>query len=221
MTSSTAAATPAAARAGDTSDETVWTDLTDESINAYRRSKVIAERAAWDYMAEHAGTTTLTTILPVAVFGPLLSAGNSGSLELIQRLLDGRPPVLPRFGFTIVDVRDLADLHIRAMTSPAAAGERFIGGGDFMWQAEIARTLRAKLGRRAGKVPTRGVPDFVVRLLARFVPALRTLTPLLGRELIFSSAKARRVLGFSPRPAVTTIVDSAVSLTSAASIPEK
>jgi nucleoside-diphosphate-sugar epimerase len=216
MTSSTAAATPATPSAGNVSDETVWTDLTDQSINAYRRSKVLAERAAWDFMSGHmsdqAGSTTLTTILPVAVFGPLLSAGNAGSVEVIQRLLTGRPPVLPHFGFNIVDVRDLADLHIRAMTSPAAAGERFIAAGDFMWLSDIAQTLRSKLGKRAAKVPTRGVPDFVVRVLARFVPALRTLTPLLGRKLIFSSAKARRVLDFSPRPAATTVVDSGLAL---------
>jgi nucleoside-diphosphate-sugar epimerase len=109
----------------------------------------------------------LTTVLPVAVFAPLLSPDNAGSIEIIQRLLSGRPPVLPHLGFNIVDVRDLADLHIRAMTSPAAAGERFIASGDFMWQSDIAQTLRSRLGDRATKVPTRGVPDVVVRLFAR------------------------------------------------------
>jgi dihydroflavonol-4-reductase len=109
-------------------------------------------------------------------------------------------------------VRDLADLHIRAMTAPEAAGERFIAVGEFRWMADIARTLRSKLGDRAAKVPTRTLPDRVVRVLAWFVPPLRTLTPLLGRELTFSSAKARRVLAFLPRPADTTIVDCANSL---------
>jgi hypothetical protein len=98
------------------------------------------------------------------------------------------------------------------MTSPAAAGERFIGAGEFRWLSEIAQTLRSQLGERAAKVPTRGVPDVAVRILARFVPDLRPLTPLLGRRLTFSSAKAQRVLGFSPRPATTTIVDCADSL---------
>jgi nucleoside-diphosphate-sugar epimerase len=219
LTSSTAAATPAAPGADSVSDETVWTDLADRSINGYRRSKVLAERAAWDFMAAQNRTTTLTTILPVAIFGPVLSVGSLGSVGVIQRLLDGRPPVLPRFGFNIVDVRDLADLHIRAMTSPIAAGERFIASGEFMWLSDMARTLRSRLGERATKVPTRGVPDFVVRTLARFIPALRTFTPLLGRRLTFSSAKARRVFDFAPRPAEATIVDCADSLIAPSPVP--
>jgi nucleoside-diphosphate-sugar epimerase len=210
MTSSTAAATPSDPRA--TADETVWTDPADRNLTAYRRSKLLAERAAWDFMAGYQGDTTLTTILPVAIFGPLRSADNAGSVDVIARLLTGRPPVLPRFGFTIVDVRDLADLHIQAMISNAAAGQRFIGAGDFMWLADIADTLRAYLGPRASKVPSRGIPDVVVRTIARFVPALRTLVPLLGRQLTFSSAKAQRMLGFSPRPAAATIMDCAESL---------
>jgi nucleoside-diphosphate-sugar epimerase len=156
---------------------------------------------------------TLTTILPVAIFGPVLASDNPGSsVEVIKRLLAGRPPGLPRFGFSIVDVRDLADLHIRAMTAPDAAGERFIASGEFMWMSDMARTLRANLGKRAAKVPTRELPGPLVRILAWFVPQLRPLTPLLGRRLTFSSAKAQRMLGFSPRPAATTVVDCAESL---------
>ncbi|SNT41913.1 Nucleoside-diphosphate-sugar epimerase [Asanoa hainanensis] len=211
LTSSTAATTPADPRG--VSDETVWTDPEDPNLNPYRRSKLLAERAAWDFMATHGGDTELTTVLPAAVFGPLRSPGNAGSVDVIARLLAGRPPVLPRFGFSIVDVRDLADLHIRAMTAPAAAGERFIGAGEFRWLAEIAAVLRGHLGAYASKVPTRPVPDGVVRALARLVPALRPLTPLLGRDLTFSSAKAQKLLGFTPRPATETIVDCARSLT--------
>jgi nucleoside-diphosphate-sugar epimerase len=210
MTSSTAAATPLEAHG--VSDETVWTDPADRNLTPYRRSKLLAERAAWDFMAGQGGGTTLTTILPVAIFGPVQSAANAGSVDVIARLLAGRPPVVPRFGFTIVDVRDLADLHVRAMIAPEAAGERFIGAGEFMWLAEIAETLRARLGERAAKVPTRGVPDVVVRALARVVPPLRTMTPLLGRQLVFSSAKAQSQLAFKPRLAADTIVDTADSL---------
>jgi dihydroflavonol-4-reductase len=221
MTSSTAAATPAssttaaATPASSTTavgDESVWTDPADRAVTPYRRSKILAERAAWDFMAAHPGATTLTTVLPVAIFGPVRPGGNASSVDIIQRLLTGRPPVLPRLGFTVVDVRDLADLHLRAMTAPEAAGERFIAAGEFRWLSEIAGTLRSRLGERAAKVPTRGVPDVLVRFLARFVPALRAVTPLLGRQLTFSSAKARRVLGFSPRPVEETIVDCAESL---------
>jgi nucleoside-diphosphate-sugar epimerase len=194
------------------SDETVWADPSDPQFDAYRRSKILAERAAWDFMAGHAGSTTFSTILPGAVFGPVLTKQNPGSVPVIQRLLEGRPPGVPRIGLYVVDVRDLADLHIRAMTFPEAAGQRFIAAGDFMWMMDIARTLRSKLGAQAGKVPTLGLPDFLVRFLALFIPQLRTLTPMLGLKLSLTSEKARRTLGFSPRPATTTIVDCARSL---------
>jgi dihydroflavonol-4-reductase len=163
-------------------------------------------------MAGTSGPTTLTAILPSAVFGPVLTRENLGSVQFILRLLEGRPPGIPRFGFWVVDVRDLADVHIRAMISPDAGGQRFIAAGDFMWMTDIAATLRSRLGTRAGKVPTRGIPDFAVRLLSVFNPQLRILTPDLGRRNPLTSDKARRVLGFSPRPAATTVVECAESL---------
>jgi nucleoside-diphosphate-sugar epimerase len=211
MTSAAAAARPPQG-SDRVSDETVWADPSDPQFDAYRRSKILAERAAWDFMAGDAASTTFSTILPGAVFGPVLTKTNAGSVQVIQRLLDGRPPGVPRIGFYIVDVRDLADLHIRAMVSPDAAGQRFIAAGDFMWMKDIATTLRSALGADAGKVPTRALPDFVVRFLALFIPGLRMLTPVLGLRLNLTSEKARRVLGFSPRPAATTVVDCARSL---------
>jgi dihydroflavonol-4-reductase len=211
MTSAAAAARPP--RGSDrVGDETVWTDTSDRKFDSYRLSKVLAERAAWDFMAAHARRTTLTTILPGAVFGPVLTKQSLGSVQIIQRLLRGRPPGLPRLGFSIVDVRDLADLHVRAMTSPEAAGQRFLAVGDFLWMTDIAATLRSRLGERAGKVPTRALPDFLVRLLSLFIPQLRMLTSDLGRMNRITSEKARRVLGFSPRPAWATVVDCAESL---------
>jgi nucleoside-diphosphate-sugar epimerase len=211
MTSAAAAARPPH-RSNRGSDETVWADPGDPQFDAYRRSKILAERAAWDFIAMASGPTTLTTILPSAVFGPVLSAENLGSVQIIKRLLEGRPPGIPRLGFSVVDVRDLADLHIRAMISPEAAGQRFIAAGDFLWMRDIASTLRSRLGEQAGKVPTRGLPDLVFRFLALFIPQLRMLTRDLGRRNSLTSEKARRVLGFSPRPATTTVVDCAESL---------
>jgi nucleoside-diphosphate-sugar epimerase len=146
------------------------------------------------------------------VFGPVLRKENPGSVQIIHRLLQGRPAGIPRLGFWVVDVRDLADLHIRAMTAPEAAAQRFIAAGEFMWMEDIATTLRLKLGSRASKVPTRRLPNFVFRLLSLFIPLLRPLAPSLGRSNSLTSAKARRVLGFSPRPATTTVVDCAESL---------
>jgi nucleoside-diphosphate-sugar epimerase len=121
-------------------------------------------------------------------------------------------PGNPRIGLEVVDVRDLADVHIRSMTAPQAAGERFIAVSEFMWMSDISKTLRSKLGKAASKVPTRTLPDFVLRLLSRFDPSLRAITPGLGRKNRHTSEKAQRLLAWHPRPAVETIVDCAQSL---------
>ena len=213
MTSAATTATPPLAHAHSSmSDETVWFDPAEPDVDAYRQSKRLAERAAWDFMKRHGGRTTLTTILPGAVLGPVLTTDGAGSVEVIGRLLQGRVPANPRLGFEVVDVRDLADLHILAMASEQAGGERFLGVGDFMWMSEISQTLRTALGEAARKVPTRTLPDFVLRLMALFDRSLRSMTPRLGRAHRHSSAKAERVLGWRRRPAATTLVDCAQSL---------
>ncbi len=188
-------------------DETVWSDPTDPRFDDYRRSKILAERAAWDVMAGK--PTELTTILPGAVFGPAVLDGQQGSLQVIQRMLDGKLPGVPRLAFWIVDVRDLAELHVRAMTERRAAGERFLATGELMWMMDIATTLRTRLGERGAKVPARRLPSFLVRTLSLVSPLLKALAPELGRRNDVSSDKARRILGFAPRPAVDTIVDTA------------
>lgn len=212
MTSACAAATPPLAAPDSVSDETRWTDTGDPSLTAYRKSKAVAEQAAWHFMADAPGTTTLATVLPGAVFGPLLAGGSRGSVEVIARLMEGRVPGTPRIGFEVVDVRDLADLHVRAMASPDAAGQRFIGAGEFLWMADIARELRTGLGEAASKVPVRRLPDVAVRLLARFDPGVRAIAPYLGRRHLHSAEKAHRVLGWQPRPAAETLVSCARSL---------
>jgi nucleoside-diphosphate-sugar epimerase len=213
MTSAATTATPPLSSAQRSlSDETVWFDANERNVDAYRQSKRLAERAAWDFMTKHGGSTTLTTILPGAVFGPVLTTENLGSVQIIGRLLQGRVPANPRLGFEIVDVRDLAALHISAMTSAAAAGQRFIAVGEFLWMIDISHTLRAQLGSAASKVPTRKLPDFVLRLMSVADPALRAMTPRLGREHRHVSTKAQNVLGWHPRPAAATLVDCARSL---------
>jgi dihydroflavonol-4-reductase len=189
-----------------------WTDTNDAQLGPYRLSKTIAERAAWDFMAGQSGPTTLTTILPVAVLGPILSADNLGSVQLISRLLDGRMPGIPNLGFCVVDVRDVVDLHIRAMTAPQAAGERFIAASDWVWMADVAHILRSALGSGAKRVPTRRVADWVLRIASIFDRQVQFITPLLGRKHVFSAAKAQAVLGWKPRSAATTIIDCAESL---------
>ena len=212
VTSSGAAATPRNLKKVKVSDETVWTDPKDPNINAYRKSKLMAELAVWEFAKNHKGPMTVTTVLPAAIFGPVLTKDGLGSVALIQTLLKGAQPAIPRIGFNVVDVRDVAELHILTMTAPEAAGERFIAAGDFMWMGDVAAVLRNKLGAKAAKVPTRNMPSLVVRFLALFMPQLRAVVPNLDRDLSFSSAKAERVLGWKARPAAVTVVDCAESL---------
>ncbi|HWB37228.1 MAG TPA: NAD-dependent epimerase/dehydratase family protein [Rugosimonospora sp.] len=211
LTSAANAASPASYATEGVTDETLWT-VDDPALPAYRRSKTLAERAAWDFMAGHDGPTTLTTVLPGAVFGPILSTANLGSVQIIARMLRGQMRGAPRIGLEVVDVRDIADLHVRAMSSADAAGERFLGTGGFVWMREIAAALRAELGPDAARVPTRELPDLLVRLAARFDPALRSVTMSLGRRNRHSTAKAERLLGWVPRPAAETVVACARSL---------
>jgi dihydroflavonol-4-reductase len=212
VTSSTAAAAAPLSRRKADNDETNWTDLKQPNINAYRRSKVIAERAVWDHMAANPGATELTTVLPTAIFGPVLSKDTHGSVQMISRLLSGRMPGYPQLGFSVVDVRDLAVAHVLAMTSPQAPGQRFIAAGDFLWMGDIARILRERLGARAAKVPTRQLPNTVLKVLALGDPGIRALIPQLGNRHSFSADKARRMLGWSARPGEETVVDCAESL---------
>jgi dihydroflavonol-4-reductase len=212
LTSSVAAATPRGGGRVSMTDEAVWTDLDDPEVGAYARSKTLAERAAWDLVGVSGGATTLAAVNPSVVLGPVFSRDYSASVQLVERLLSGKVPGLPRLGFSIVDVRDVADLHIAAMTAPQAAGERFIASGDFIWIADLAALLRARLGAAAGKVPTRKVPDLVLRFAALFDRSLAAVTPRLGQQRGFSSAKAQTMLGWQPRSLEETVVDCARSL---------
>ena len=184
MTSSTAACASKLQGPDTNNDETVWTDLGDKGSNAYRRSKVVSERAAWDFMAAQGGQTGFATVLPSAIFGPVLSGDTLGSVRVVLRLFNGQMPGVPRIGFSVVDVRDLADAHIRAMTTPEAAGERFIACGEFMWMADIAKVLREGLGAAGARAPTRVLPDVAVRLAAVADRGLRGLTPTPARRPI-------------------------------------
>jgi nucleoside-diphosphate-sugar epimerase len=211
MTSSVAACHKSEA-AEYVADETNWTDLAARKHDAYTQSKTLAERAAWELIATSGGTTTLATVNPALVLAPVLSGDFSESVQVVQRLLNGNVPGIPRLGFNLVDARDVADLHIRAMTAPEAAGQRFIAAGRFEWMADIAALLRARLGAEAAKVPTRKVPDFVMRLVALFDKELGAVTPSLGKKHDYSSAKAQSLLGWRPRAAEDTILDTARSL---------
>jgi dihydroflavonol-4-reductase len=192
-------------------DETSWTNLGGE-MSAYVKSKAIAERAAWDFMTAEGGALELAVINPAGIFGPVLGADFSSSIEVVKRLMNGMPGC-PQLYFGIVDVRDVADLHLRAMTDPAAKGERFIAvSGNAMSMLEIARVLKSRMGDAAKKVPTRQLPNWLVRVLAIFDPGLRNLLPMLGKIRHATSAKAQRMLGWKPRSSEDALVATAESL---------
>lgn len=210
VTSSVAAVTGRRASPSAPLTEDDWTDPDKPGLTPYARSKTIAERAAWDFVRERNAAEKLAVVNPGAILGPVLS-DRSYSLELIERLLRGMPGA-PRIGYSIVDVRDVADLQLRAMTAPEAGGERFIAAGQFLWMSEIAEVLRDRLGEAAAKVPKRTVPDFLVRTMSLFDPSIRSVVGQLGKRTTLSSEKARTLLGWSPRPTEETIVDCAQSL---------
>lgn len=221
MTSSVAAVAYGRAR-GDRADdqrtlsEADWSDTTDRrDISPYERSKTLAERAAWDLVRREPGGPELVTICPAIILGPLVGRARSTSLQVVSTLIGGRTPGLVPFGWAVVDVRDVARLHLLALLSPDAAGQRYIAAGPFLWMAEIASVLRERVPEVASKVPTRTLPSAVVRLAALTDPALRGRLHELGKVRRVSSRKAEQELGWSMRPTADTITDTARSLLAA------
>ena len=209
MTSSLAAA--ATGRGGELIDENTWSSPTDSPGDAYARSKTLAERDAWHY-AEASGLS-LTTILPGWIMGPAIDHAAAGSsAAMFRQLLAGKMPALPNFGGLIVDVRDIADLHIQALTAPQAAGQRLLAVGEFRWLRDIALLLRARLGEQASKVCTRRMPDPVVRLAARFNPDIAYIAASLRYQPRVDGSKVEQLLDWRTRPAEQTVLDAANSV---------
>ena len=194
-------------------DERDWSDPESTDIGAYAKSKTLAERAAWEFIQREGAGMELAVVNPVGVFGPVLAQDYSTSILIVRRMLDGALPGLPKIWFGAVDVRDVADMHLRAMTTPAAAGERFLAvSGDFLAFQEIATILKQNLGHTAAKVPTRELPNWVVRLASLADPAVRLILPELGKKKTGSNRKAREVLGWNPRSREAAILATAESL---------
>lgn len=190
-----------------------WTNLNGRYVAPYPKSKTIAERAAWDFVAKEGGALELSVVNPVAVFGPVLGADFSPSILIIQRMMDGAIPGCPKLFFALVDVRDVADLHIRAMTDPAAKGERFIASaGETLSMLQIANILRARMGAVAKRVPARELPNWLVRLVALRDPAIKAIIPELGQLKRIANDKAKQVLGWQPRSNEEAVIASAESL---------
>jgi nucleoside-diphosphate-sugar epimerase len=194
-------------------DETAWTDTNAADVLPYPKSKTLAERAAWDFIAREGGGLELSVVNPVGVFGPVLGRDYSTSIIIVEKMMDGSMPGCPRIHFGAVDVRDVADLHLRAMTNPAAKGERFLAvAGDFVSILDIAAILRKDLGEAARRVPTRELPDWLLRVISLFDPRVKQVLPELGKRKNATNAKARRVLGWTPRSNEECIVATAESL---------
>ena len=193
-------------------DETTWTDVNGVNVAAYPKSKTLAERAAWDYVAGDGAGLELATVNPVGVFGPVLGPDMSTSITIVQRMLDGKMPGCPKMNFGVVDVRDVADLHVRAMTNPAAKGERFLAVSEFMWLVDIARLLKERLGERAKRVKAREVPSWLLKIASIFDGSIKLVLPELGKPKNATSDKAKRVLGWQPRSKEDAIMGTAESL---------
>ena len=194
-------------------NETNWTDPNGADVRPYVKSKTLAERAAWDFIAREGGGVELSVINPVGVFGPVLGPDYSPSILVVQRLMDGAMPGCPRLYFGVVDVRDVADLHLRAMTHPAAKGERFLAiAGDIMSIVDIAKVLKSRMGASARRVPTRQLPNWLVRIAAMRDPAVKQVLPELGKMKNATGEKARRMLGWAPRSNEEALVATAESL---------
>jgi nucleoside-diphosphate-sugar epimerase len=192
--------------------EAHWTDVETAAVTPYVTSKVLAERAAWDFMTTQGGATELSVVAPTTIIGPVLSKDLSASVQAVRRLVAGDMAGLPRLGFPFVDVRDIAELQLRAMTAPLAAGQRIAGAGEFTWLADAAAILKRRLGARGAKVPDRKVPSFVVRLMSFRDPGLRSVVRELNQTRVISAEKAKRLLGWTPRPTEQSLVDCAESL---------
>ena len=212
MTSSAAAIAYGHGNKSQTFTEADWTDADSPDAYPYIRSKTLAERAARVWIAAEGGAMEYCSVNPSAVLGPVLGGDISTSVEIIKKLLEGALPGLPDLGFGLVDVRDVADLHVRAMNAPNMANERFICSGPFLKMADIAAILKAGLGDQARRVPTRKLPDFLVKVGALFDPTVKQIIGEVGKTRNMDASHARDVLGWVPRPVEPTILETAHSL---------
>ncbi|QJQ33758.1 NAD-dependent epimerase/dehydratase family protein [Sphingomonas lacunae] len=189
--------------------EADWTDINSPDAYAYVKSKTIAERAARDWVAAEGEGMEFCTVNPSLVVGPLMAPDFSTSLESVKKLLEGSIPGLPRLGFGLVDVRDVADLHVKCLTAPGMAGERFIASGPFLWMEDMAAILRNGLGAQGRKVPKRRLPSWLMRILANFDPLVKQVVSELDNVRDNDASHAKAVLGWETRTAEESILDAA------------
>lgn len=194
--------------------EESWTDLTKAGVSPYEKSKTIAERAAWNFVKSPEGQgLELSVVNPVGIFGPVLSADFATSIILVQRLLNGALPGCPDLHFSVVDVRDVAALHLKAMTHPAAAGERFLAvSPPLISVKDMATILKKRMQNSAKRTPTRELPDMLLRIVALWDKEVAYVVGQLGKKKASTNEKAKRILGWEPRSAEDAIIATAESL---------
>jgi len=186
-----------------------WSDAGNPKCSAYYKSKTLAEKAAWDFMAADQSGMALSVINPAMVVGPSLTDDIGTSNAVIERMINGSLPAAVRFHLGYVDVRDVAAAHILAMTNADSDGERFIVSERELWLAETAKVLREAGFKKAPKIT---MPDFAVRIVALFDKELKGAVGGLGRLVITPSDAAKAVLGWQPRDARDSVVETAKQL---------
>lgn len=186
--------------------EANWSDLTSPTATAYTKSKTLAERAAWDFVARHP-EMQLTTINPGLVLGTPLDRETGSSVGVIKRLYSGKVPAVPDFSLPVTDVADVSQAHVAALRTPASIGQRYMIADRFMSIPEMASVLKAAYPRR--RIATRVAPKVLLRILALFDAELRSILPAIGRTAGLDNRKLREELGVKVTPAQESILATA------------
>ncbi len=184
---------------GKTLNEDDWSDASSPSIDAYSKSKTLAEQAAWDFVRDEAPELQLTVINPGMVFGPPLDRHFGSSLQLLQRMVRSKDPALPQICMPIVDVRDVAAMHVRSLSVPASIGHRHLGSAGVMWMPDMAEVIAEQFPDR--KIATRRAPNWLVRIIALFDKQAREAVPRLDRKVSVDNGRAREVFAMEFIPA--------------------
>lgn len=191
-------------------DHTDWTPLDQGYISPYTRSKTMAEMAAWDFVKNAAPEMELTTVNPALVVGAPLDEHYGASQSLIERLLKASDPMLPKMAMGLVDVLDIAAMHVRALDHPASIGERLPGSAEVLRFKGMAEIVKQAYPDR--KTVTREAPSFVIRLASMIDKSLQQVVPELGRDFQLSSRNSVEKLEMKLRPAKKALLDSAEAI---------
>jgi nucleoside-diphosphate-sugar epimerase len=208
MTSSQAASTPAISMGNVILDDDFWSDLNNPELDPYRISKIESERAAWKFAKEN--NLDLTTILPGAIFGPVLSKESISTSIIIGKILNGTMPAI-KVNLEICDVRDIGNLHILAFENPIAINQRYLAASQIISISEVANILKENF-KDYKKIKTREIPNFMVKIIAMIVPAMRTFVPMLARQYKHTTKKAETELSWVQHSPKEIIIDTAKSL---------